>query len=97
MEKSFLIGNLCVTSIILLSIYFSDPGTPSQRALNENSNGLLRRDGLPKEMDFNEVNQIFISSVAAKRNKIPRKSLNYQTPLEVFMSYMDEDSLSSLI
>lgn len=80
-----------------VAIYFADPGTPSQRALNENSNGLLRKDGLPKEMDFNEVDQTFVSSVAHKRNNIPRKSLNYQTPLEVFMSYMDEDSLYSLI
>ncbi|BDP80638.1 hypothetical protein EfmAA290_13140 [Enterococcus faecium] len=43
-------------------------------------------DGLPKEMEFNQVNQGFISSVASKRNHIPRKSLNYQTPLEVFLS-----------
>ena len=40
-----------------IAIYFADPGTPSQRALNENSNGLLRKDGLPKEMDFNQVDQ----------------------------------------
>lgn len=80
-----------------LAIYFADPGTPSQRALNENSNGLLRKDGLPKEMDFNQVSQTFISSVANKRNHIPRKSLNYQTPLEVFLSYVDETVLSSLI
>lgn len=32
-----------------ISIYFCDPGTPSQRALNENSNGILRRDGLYKK------------------------------------------------
>ncbi|EGP4726834.1 TPA: IS30 family transposase, partial [Enterococcus faecium] len=48
-----------------------------------------RKDGLPKEMDFNQVNQGFISSVASKRNHIPRKSLNYQTPLEVFLSYVN--------
>src|SRR5699024_9916235 len=36
-----------------IDIYFADPGTPSQRGLNEHSNGLLRRSGLPKEMDFN--------------------------------------------
>ena len=34
-----------------IDIYFADPGTPSQRGLNEHSNGLLRKDGLPKEMD----------------------------------------------
>ena len=72
-----------------IAIYFADPGTPSQRALNEHSNGLLRKDGLPKNMDFNQVDQAFISSVASKRNHIPRKSLNYQTPLEVFLSYVN--------
>lgn len=72
-----------------IDIYFADPGTPSQRGLNENSNGLLRKDGLPKAMDFNIVNQDFVSSVASKRNNIPRKSLDYKTPLEQFMSYIN--------
>lgn len=79
-----------------ITICFADPGTPSQRTLNENSNGLLRKDGLPKEMNFNLVNQAFLSSVAHKRNKIPRKSLNYQTPLEVLLSYVNEFDMSSL-
>lgn len=79
-----------------VAIFFADPGTPSQRALNENSNGLLRKDGLPKEMDFNEVDQGFISSVADKRNRIPRKSLNYQTPLEVLSTFTQEWNMSSL-
>jgi IS30 family transposase len=79
-----------------IAIFFADPGTPSQRALNENSNELLRKDGLPKEMDFNLVDQAFVSSVAHKRNKIPRKSLNYRTPLEVLLSYVNESDLSSL-
>ncbi|SDD72021.1 Transposase and inactivated derivatives, IS30 family [Terribacillus halophilus] len=79
-----------------IAIFFADPGTPSQRALNENSNGLLRKDGLPKEMDFNQVDRAFVSAVADKRNQIPRKSLNYQTPLEVFLSHLDDAVLSSL-
>ncbi|MBW6064509.1 IS30 family transposase [Planococcus sp. CP5-4] len=79
-----------------VSIYFADPGTPSQRALNEHSNGLLRKDGLPKEMDFNQVDQPFISTVADKRNHIPRKSLDYRTPLEVFLSHLNGIDLSSL-
>ena len=73
-----------------ISIFFADPGCPSQRGLNEHSNGLLRKDGLPKQMDFNEVSQEFISSVALHRNKIPRKSLNYKTPLEVFIENVPE-------
>lgn len=79
-----------------IATYFADLGTPSQRGLNEHSNGLLRKDGLPKAMDFNLVDQAFISSVAHKRNNIPRKILNYQTPLEVFLSYVHETDLSSL-
>ena len=80
-----------------IAIFFADPGTPSQRGLNEHSNGLLRRDGLPKTMDFRDTDETFIQSVASKRNHIPRKSLNYRTPLEVFLSCIDKDILSSLI
>lgn len=79
-----------------MSSYFADPGTPSQRGLNEHSNGLLRKDGLPKQMNFNQIDQAFVSSVASRRNHIPRKSLNYRTPLEIFLSYMDDGQLSSL-
>ncbi len=61
-----------------IDIYFADPGTPSQRPLNENSNGILRRNGLPKSMDFREVNQTFISSVSNQRNHIPRKIIELQ-------------------
>ena len=84
-----------------IDIYFADPGTPSQRGLNEHSNGLLRKNGLPKEMYFNPVTQAYISEVVRKRNNIPRKSLNYQTPMECFMNYVgqdfDESVLSRLI
>ena len=80
-----------------ISIYFADPGTPSQRGLNEHSNGLLRKDGLYKAMDFNGVSETFIQSVASKRNNIPRKSLHYRTPMEVFLSYVTKYDLSNLI
>jgi len=84
-----------------IDIYFADPGTPSQRGLNEHSNGLLRKSGLQKEMDFNSVSQEFISDIVFKRNNIPRKSLNYRTPIECFMDHVgqnfDESILSRLI
>ncbi|WP_105300740.1 IS30 family transposase [Anaerococcus marasmi] len=69
-----------------ISIFFADPGCPSQRGLNENSNGLLRKDGLPKQTDFRLKSETDIVSVASYRNNIPRKSLNYKTPLEEFMN-----------
>ena len=40
-----------------IDIFFADPGCPGQRGLNEHSNGLLRRNGLPKQMDFTNVSQ----------------------------------------
>lgn len=87
-----------MSSSIDISIYFADPGTPSQCGLNEHSNGLLRKDGaVPRTMDFNQADQAFVAAVASKRNHIPRKSLNYRMPLEVFLSYVNEKQLSSLI
>ncbi len=49
-----------------ISIFFADPSTPSQRGLNEHSNGILRRSGLNKELDFNLVTDDHIISVAQK-------------------------------
>ena len=69
-----------------ISIFFADPGCPSQRGLNENSNGLLRKDGLAKQTDFRIMCEEDIVSVASYRNNILRKSLNYKTSLEEFMN-----------
>ncbi len=76
-----------------IDIFFVDPGCPGQRGLNEHSNGLLRRNGLPKQMDFADISQQFLSAIADKRNKIPRKSLNYQTPYQFFLSCLKKSSL----
>ncbi|MEM5137461.1 IS30 family transposase, partial [Enterococcus faecium] len=35
--------------------------------------------------------------VSNQRNHIPRKSLNYRTPIEIFLSYVQEAFYSSLI
>lgn len=77
--------------------YFTDPGTPSQRGLNKHSNSLLRRDGLPKQMDFTKVDETFIQSITSKRNHIPRKSLNYLTPMEIYLNHINDGVLSNLI
>ena len=71
-----------------IDIFFADPGCPEQRGLNEHSNGLLRRNGLPKQMGFANISQNYLSAIADKSNRIPRKSLNYQTPYQVFLSCM---------
>lgn len=45
---------------------------------------------LPKQMDFTNISQNYLSATAdkRKRKRLPRKSLNYQTPYQVFLSYM---------
>lgn len=77
-----------------IDIFFADPGCPGQRGLNEHSNGLLRRHGLPKQMDFRGMSQEELSAIADRRNHIPRKSLNYETPHQVFLEQLN---LSNLI
>ncbi|MGT2714921.1 transposase, partial [Streptococcus pluranimalium] len=64
---------------------------PGQRGLNEHSNGLLRRHGLPKQMDFNDISQNYLSAIAD--NRIPRKSLNYLTPYQVFLTNLKWSNL----
>lgn len=50
-----------------------------------------------KKMAFNKVNQEFIAYEAIRRNKIPGKSFNYKTPLEVFLENKLGLNFSSLI
>ena len=63
-------------------VYFSDPGSPGQRGLNENSNGIVRKD-LPKSINLSKYSQDELNQIADKWNSIPRKSLGYFTPKEV--------------
>lgn len=76
-----------------IDIFFAAPGCPGQRGLNQHSNGLLRCRGLPKQMDFNSLFQKVLSAIADRRNNIPRKSLNYQTPYQVFSELHKMSSL----
>lgn len=74
-----------------ISTYFAEVGAPNQRGLNENNNGIIRRDGLKKGMDFRSLPDELIQQIMTRRNNIPRKSLSYQTPLEVFMKHITDD------
>ncbi|PMB81847.1 IS30 family transposase [Limosilactobacillus pontis] len=78
-----------------LHTYFAEVGAPNQRGLNENNNGILRRDGLSKKLDFRHLPDELVTQLMYRRNNIPRKSLNYRTPLEVFLSYVTDEQLSA--
>ena len=78
-----------------LHTYFAEVGAPNQRGLNENNNGILRRDGLSKKLDFRHLPDELVTQLMHRRNNIPRKSLNYRTPLEVFLNYVTNEQLSA--
>ncbi|GIX40610.1 MAG: IS30 family transposase [Leptospiraceae bacterium] len=70
-----------------IRVYFTDPGKPYQRGLNENTNGLIRQY-LPKGIDFRKTENLdkIIQDVEIKLNHRARKCLQYQTPYEIFFS-----------
>lgn len=65
------------------SVYFADAYQPQQRGKNENTNGRLRRV-YPKGFDFATISQRDLDKIVWKMNHTPRKSLNWQTPSEVY-------------
>ncbi len=66
-----------------IQVYFCDPQNPWQRGSNENTNGLLRQY-FPKGMNLSGYSQAQLNGVARKLNQRPRKTLNYETPVERF-------------
>lgn len=79
-----------------LNIYFAAVGAPNQHGLNENTNNLLRKDGLHHDLIMDQLSDEFVQAVASRRNHIPRKSLNYQTPLEAFVNQITDEQLKFL-
>ena len=73
-----------------MQVYFAHPHSPWARAINENTNGLLRQY-LPKGSDLSIYSQSQLDEIAHKLNVRPRKSLGCKCPAELFLPEGDFD------
>jgi IS30 family transposase len=72
-----------------LEIFFCDPHSPWQRAINENTNGLLRQY-FPKGTDLSIHGPGILERVAIELNNRPRRRLNWDTPAEALDKLLSE-------
>jgi IS30 family transposase len=64
-----------------IDIFFCDPHAPWQRAINENTNGLLRQY-FPKGTDLSIHSAQDLDWIAAELNDRPRKRFGFRKPIE---------------
>ena len=74
-----------ITKKLQAAYYFTHPYSAWEKAINENTNGLLRQY-LPKKTNLKQVSEIQLMEIENKLNNRPRKSLQWETPLKVFMA-----------
>ena len=65
------------------NVFFAHPYHSWERGLNEHTNGLVRQY-FPKKMPLNTLTKVELDKAVKRINNRPRKSLDYQTPREVF-------------
>ena len=65
-----------------LDVYFADPGSPWQKGGVEKHNQIYRRF-VPKGADINNISTKKIEQICNWVNNMPRKILDFKTPMEV--------------
>ena len=74
--------------------FFAHPYSSWERGLNENTNGLVRQY-FPKSMDFRTITDTMLQNVMEKLNNRPRKTMEYQTPNQVFFGLKSNVALTT--
>jgi len=69
-------------------VYFA-PYSSWERPQNERHNGILHQY-IPKGTDIDRYNDEDILNIADEINSHPRRVLGYQTPAELFRTFLDE-------
>jgi len=78
-------GHRKVAQALDAIVYFAKPYHSWERGLNENTNGLVRQY-FPKKTDFTKLTYEEVRLVENKLNNRPRKTLNFQTPIQSFLA-----------
>ena len=74
-----------IAEILDAKCYFATPYSSWERGLNEHTNGLLRQF-IPKKTDFTTVTDEDIAEYQNLLDNRPRKILQFNTPISVFLS-----------
>lgn len=85
-----------ISENISCGFYFARPYRSCDRALNENTNGLIRKF-IPKGSDLDKITEDEIRNIENLLNNRPRKTLKFRTPNEVITKYLQRVSKNSLL
>ncbi len=82
-----------IAKVLDCQTYFANPYSSWERGANENSNGLLRQY-FPKGQDTSQFTDFEIGQIVLKMNHRPRKCLNFSTPYNDFLAYLQSQNES---
>jgi IS30 family transposase len=74
-----------IAEALQANFYFAHPYSSWERGLNENTNGLIRQY-FPKKTCLLNVSDQYVSLVQDSLNERPRKTLNFDTPKQLFLN-----------
>ena len=81
---------------LVRDIYYCHPNNPQERGSNEKHNSLIRRF-LPKGKSLLNYDEDHYLKIMNWMNNLPRKILNYRTPLEVFIKELNKLGLVDIL